>query len=99
MSKELTITKEKVREAAAKCSTADATLRALFPEAFGEVFEFGNVWRISLHNDGPMFIGDGYAPKGLEHKCLVVSTGWEMRTQQHEVFGKTVTVLTFHKKP
>lgn len=31
---ELTITKEKVLEAASKCSTAEATLKVLFPEVF-----------------------------------------------------------------
>lgn len=33
---ELKITKEKVLEAAAKCSTAKATLQTLFPEVFKE---------------------------------------------------------------
>ena len=34
MSSQLTITKEKVLEAADKCSTAKATLEILFPDAF-----------------------------------------------------------------
>jgi len=40
----LTITKERVLQAAAKCSTAKATLETLFPEAFEEV-------QIVLDND------------------------------------------------
>lgn len=38
--KELKVTEERVREAAASCSTAKQVLEKLFPEAFKKQFEF-----------------------------------------------------------
>ena len=38
---ELKITKEKVLEAASKCSTAKATLETLFPECFEKEYGLG----------------------------------------------------------
>ena len=42
----LTVTKERVLEAASKCSTAKATLQLLFPEAFKPVYplEVGDIY-------------------------------------------------------
>ena len=96
--KNLEITAEKVREAASKCSTAAATLKVLFPEAFVPTpFHFGVNHQItteSTPSEKPLFIGNGYAPHGLEYKCLIVNRVYEMKVTEH--YGWTV--LTFTKK-
>jgi hypothetical protein len=95
----LEITPEKVREAAAKCSTAAATLKVLFPEAFEDKdapFEFGDsIKLVAGYAGNPFMIGVGIAPAGLEHKCLVMAPDYEMRSMLHN----SRTILTFHKKP
>lgn len=94
---ELKITKEKVLEAASKCGAASETLRALFPEAFEPMpFEFGktHVLDRTPHPDYPLYIGNAFAPKGLENKCLIVNAGWEMRATWYEDHQ----ALTFHKR-
>ena len=98
MEQELKITKEKVLEAASKCSTAAATLKTLFPEVFEkEAFEFGANYRIGdgLLDRYPFCIGLGGAPAGLHGRCLMMANDWwEMKTQQQGHH----TVITFHKK-
>lgn len=94
---DLKITAEKVREAASKCSTAAATLKTLFPEAFEDdgPFDFGRMRVLDTSTtDGPLAIANGCAPIGLEYKSLVVCDGWEMKTQTN---GRW-TILTFHKE-
>jgi hypothetical protein len=86
---ELIITKEKVLEAAEKCSTAKATLQVLFPEAFEK--EVGEIkpFEISLNTDKGIFIGDGYSPLGFEKKCVLVDMElWEQINDYkgHKVF-------------
>lgn len=100
MSDELKVTKAAVLEAASKCSTAKATLQVLFPEAFkpsDEPFEFEREHELTLNNctEVPLYIGNAFAPSGLEGKCLIINKGWEMRKQEHE----GLTILTFHRKP
>ena len=100
MSDELKVTKAAVLQAASKCSTAKATLQVLFPEAFkpsDEPFEFEREHELTLNNctEVPLYIGNAFAPSGLEGKCLIINKGWEMRKQEHE--GRTI--LTFHRKP
>lgn len=53
----LTITKEKVLEAASKCSTAKATLRVLFPDIFKEEIEFDShkVYAVISNWSGKIF--------------------------------------------
>ena len=98
---ELRITPEKVRAAAEKCSTAAATLKVLFPEAFeekDEPYEFTDDCKLSSWESQsipPIYIGDEHAPPGLKYKCLIVSGSYEMRTQEHQ----GLTILTFHRKP
>jgi len=48
---ELTITKEKVLEAASKCSTAKATLEVLFPEVFKEEDKNAFVKGLNTYHD------------------------------------------------
>jgi len=54
----LEITKEKVLEAASKCSTADATLRVLFPEAFKKDYplQVGDVYKCPRNNIYPFVL-------------------------------------------
>lgn len=97
---ELKIDKARVLKAAAKCSTANVTLRTLFPEAFepekpepfhfGETYDLGYGWR-----NGPIAIGLGCAPLDLRNKSLVVDRDFRMETTEHNGH----TILTFYRKP
>jgi len=95
---ELKIKKDRVVEAAAKCPTANATLRALFPEAFEpekpEPFKFGESFDLSVDWRGPLVIGEGLAPDGLVYKCLIVHDDFRMETTKYA--GRTI--LTFYPK-
>lgn len=72
---ELKITKEKVLEAAAKCSTAKATLETLFPEAFEHEDEYLDIGdNVTFTTDSMCrrpFIGSELAPDGLEYRCIM----------------------------
>jgi hypothetical protein len=100
MEQELKITKEKVLEAASKCSTAAATLKTLFPEVFekkDEPYRFEDDQKLSSYMAEtilPVFIGDGLAPPDLDYRCLIVKEKYEMRTQHYN--GQTI--ITFHDK-
>jgi len=63
----LNITKEKVLEAASKCSTAKQTLQVLFPEAF-------EIPRITSVNKGDIF----KHPEGVTNTFMVVETRYCM---------------------
>lgn len=96
---ELKIDKARVLEAAAKCSTASATLRTLFPEALEpekpEPFHFGTTYDLSHSwRSGPIAIGFGCAPKHLENKSLLVHADFRMETTEHSGY----TALTFYRK-
>jgi len=59
---ELKITKEKVLEAASKCSTAKATLETLFPECFGIEYDSKKVEALRIHiNHGSALSLDDYS--------------------------------------
>ena len=97
MENTLQITKDKVLEAASKCSTTAATLKVLFPEAFeNEPYKFDKEFKVSTTamSRYPVFIGNGCAPDGLEYQCLIVHSAYDMETQQYE--GRTI--LVFRKK-
>lgn len=94
----LEITKEKVLEAASKCSQAKETLKTLFPECFsrkGNYVDDIDEFKVSSHNfmNGYLFIGKGMAPEGLECKCLVLNNelNWEMK----EYDGRTILIPTY----
>jgi hypothetical protein len=75
---QLEITKEKVLEAAEKCSTAKETLKVLFPEAFeagvpSDLPESITVTLCSHDNPLRLMIGKGCAPQHLRMKCVVVA--------------------------
>lgn len=95
---DLKITKEKVLEAASKCSTAAATLKTLFPEAFeSDAFHFGRDYRIGIGglDEHPFCVGLSGAPAGLHGRCLMMTNDWwEMKTQQQGYH----TIITFHEK-
>ena len=60
--KSLTVTKERVLEAASKCSTAKATLQLLFPEAFKP--------------DYPLEVGDIYTGPCIAN-MLLLQVAWQ----------------------
>ena len=96
MSQELKITKERVLKAAEKCSTAKDTLKELFPEAFdSRAFKFGSEYLITEECEGPLFIGNGFAPDGLENRCLLVWGQYDMEVTESDGFK----CLVFRKKP
>jgi hypothetical protein len=96
----LTITKDKVVEAASKCSTANQVLRVMFPEAFEpekpKPFKFGLHHIIPDGHHGPLVVmhSGRYCPPELGGKCLMVGEDYRMETQEYE--GQTL--LTFYKK-
>lgn len=80
----LEITKEKVLEAASKCSTEKETLKTLFPECF----EDDNYYNITAPNnvvyeegDVMILVAHGYAPIGMAGKCFFLTEGcnWELK--------------------
>jgi hypothetical protein len=78
----LTITKEKVLEAASKCETAKATLKVLFPEVFKEdkYLKFDGKFEVSNYPKeldckmGPRMFSN-YADKGI---WLSKTLNWEI---------------------
>lgn len=91
--KTLEITKEKVLEAAAKCSTAKATLQVLFPEAFEtQAHDFGQELKITTSCESPLYIGDGLAPHGLSRKCLIVNEDYKMEVKTYA--GNKILIFT-----
>jgi hypothetical protein len=60
-----------------------------------QVFEFGNNYTVCSYFDGgPLMIGHGVAPDELKGKCLIVSSGYEMVTEEFN--GSTV--ISFKQK-
>lgn len=57
-------------------------------------FNFGKSYTIDSQSFGPLMIGQGLAPIGLEGSCLVVADEYSMETRTH--MGRTVLVFT-HK--
>ena len=79
----LEITKEKVLEAASKCSQAKETLKTLFPECFKEIDEiepfqvnYTSAWEY-------IFIAKGLAPDGLEDKCFGLNNDFDWELIEH----------------
>lgn len=64
----LEITKEKVLEAASKCSQAKETLKTLFPECFKEIEEIEPFTITGFNNGNFIFIGDSLAPEGFKNR-------------------------------
>lgn len=76
----------------AACSDWKEKIRAQFPEVFlPKIHNFGTSYTISTISDGPLLIGLGLAPDGLEHQCLVVATDYEMETRQYD--GKQILIF------
>ena len=69
-----------------------AKLRKQFPEAFKpKVIEFGRKFELNEGTSGPIYIGNGVAPDGLEGKCLVLRDGVTVKTRKHD--GRTILVF------
>jgi len=81
----LEITKEKVLEAASKCSQAKETLKILFPECFEKNIDEIYPFTVTEFNNGNMiFIGTSLAPPLLVHKCFVLSTEYEWNLSENK---------------
>lgn len=92
---ELKITKERILEAASKCSVAKETLKTLFPEAFQE-----NVTIIESPKNGRWTIGLGYADMQSNYIPLVFSYSHEsgkIRLNQNFEFSIEGNELKFKK--
>ncbi|NDF13264.1 MAG: hypothetical protein EB060_10690 [Proteobacteria bacterium] len=64
------------------------------PKVKSVPFNFGTSYAVTRHSFGPLMIGDGLAPIGLEGSCLVVADGYSMETRTY----KGYTVLVFTRK-
>ena len=68
----------------AACSDWKKKIEKKFPELFKPTaYDFGNEFPVSRDWNGPLTIGHGLAPKGLEGKCLVVDHTYEMEVKSH----------------
>jgi hypothetical protein len=60
-----------------------------------ESYVFGSRHTIENSFDGgPLMIGHGVAPAGMEGRCLAVSRGYEIITQEHD----GLTIISFRPK-
>lgn len=72
---ELKTTKERILEAASKCSNAKEVLKTLFPEAFDDIDKI-KPFKVDLDSD-IIFIAKGFAPKEFQNKCFGLSREYE----------------------
>jgi hypothetical protein len=79
---ELTVTKEKVLEAAKTSDSAKEALKVLFPDVFkveSEYFDFSNKNTLTYgFNGGPLLVGWGTALSGDRNKVLIVGDNYEL---------------------
>ena len=78
----LEISKERVLEAASKCSTAKETLKTLFPEVFEEedkYFDFSDV--------RARFLEGLRLPAGFDDDCIEIRVGGEYRRKGFYLAG------------
>ena len=95
----LNITKEKVLEAASKCSTAKATLQVLFPEAFEPEKVKVTTVIPNTNNDGcsdsPVSVATDNFNNGTYGGSLLIRPGFTYKETKTDT---GYTVLTFYKK-
>jgi len=70
---------------------ADPELRKVMEEEFkdlfkkeDEVFNFGDQYILGTSLSDPLIIGKGLAPKGLEGRCLVVRSSYDLEVVEQE---------------
>jgi hypothetical protein len=80
---------------------ADPDLRCVMEQEFKDLFKkeqepfnFGYEYTLKLPGSGPLMIGLGLAPKGLEGRCLVVRSSYDLEVVEES--GRKV--LIFRKK-
>lgn len=76
------------------CSTWKNKIEKKFPDVFKPkvtTHNFGSNASLNTAPNGPLFIGHGMAPRGLEGKCLVVNDGYKMEVKTHN--GKQILVF------
>ena len=79
----------------AACDTWKKKIETKFPEVFkSQAFGFGDQFTINTGWNGPLLIGHGLAPSGLEGKCLVVSNEYKMEVKTEDGYQ----ILVFKKK-
>lgn len=77
---------------------ADSTMKEKLKEQFPEVFkarpiEFGSKFTLDMEAGKDIFIGNGWAPEGLQQKCLFLGEGVSVEVKKH---GRN-TMLVFTK--
>lgn len=83
----LEITKEKVLEAAEKCSQAKETLKTLFPECFEKEMPDIEPFKVNTDIlDKLIFISRGFAPHGLSDKCFGLSIDYSWTIEKNDGF-------------
>jgi hypothetical protein len=88
----------------ASSSTTRDLLAETYPERYKEMtdpgykaFDFTKRFELStsfIEKDSPLVIANGYAPIGLEFKCLIVHEDYKMEVFEH----RNKTLLKFIKK-
>jgi hypothetical protein len=81
---------------------ADPELRKKMEEEFKDLFkkedesafEFGSEFTLKTSNSGPLMIGLGLAPKGLEGRCLVVRSAYDLEVVEEN----DLKILIFREK-
>lgn len=78
------------------CSDWKTKIKAKYPELFvkSKEFNFGKEYKLDRYfNDGPITIGYGAAPDGLEDKCLIVHSGYNVEIKT-KIGGEKYLVFT-----
>jgi hypothetical protein len=92
--KKVTVDESFIKEAhKAACGEWKKKIETKFPDVFKKLpLAFEDGYRISSHDaSGPLIIGKGLAPSGLEGRCLVVTDGYEMKVLKFQ--GRQVLTL------
>ena len=74
-------------------SEMKAKLKKKFPEAFKDKeIEFGEKFTLTTHGDNDIYIGKGFAPRGLAGKCLIVKDDVKVSIKTHD--GRKIIIFT-----
>ena len=81
---------------------ADPDLRCVMEQEFKDLFKkeqepfnFGYEYTLKLPGSGPLMIGLGLAPKGLEGRCLVVRSSYDLEVVEES--GRKVLIFRKNK--
>jgi hypothetical protein len=103
--KNYNVDEEFIKEAhKAACTDWKAKIKDRFPDVFKSLpFEFGREITINTDSNNqekfPLFIGQNWAPNGLEYKCLLFDESrWKMETIKSNGIHGGYTAISFTKK-